>query len=99
MSMLLITHDLGVVAEMADYVVVMYCGKVIEEAPVLSLFRNPKHPYTQGLLKSRLVIGRRAERLYSIPGQVPSPVGLGDACHFSDRCGHCMDICRSKRPH
>ncbi|MFE5323513.1 ABC transporter ATP-binding protein [Paenibacillus sp. NPDC056579] len=98
MSILLITHDLGVVAEMADYVVVMYCGKVIEQAPVLSLFEQPKHPYTQGLLKARPVIRERRERLYSIPGQVPSPVGLGDGCYFSDRCDRCMDICRTKQP-
>ncbi|WP_282939700.1 ABC transporter ATP-binding protein [Paenibacillus sp. RC67] len=98
MSILLITHDLGVVAEMADYVVVMYCGKVIEQAPVHSLFEHPKHPYTQGLLKSRPVIRQRQERLYSIPGQVPSPVGLGDHCYFSERCEHCMDICRTKQP-
>ena len=98
MSILLITHDLGVVAEMADYVVVMYCGKVIEQAPVRDLFERPKHPYTQGLLKSRPVIGQRQERLYSIPGQVPRPVGLGDACYFSDRCERCMDQCRTKQP-
>ena len=69
-SILLITHDLGVVAEMADYVVVMYGGKVIEEAPVLEIFQNPKHPYTKGLLKSKPVMGKRIDKLYSIPGQV-----------------------------
>lgn len=98
MAMLLITHDLGVVAEMADYVVVMYCGKVVEQAPVLSLFQQPKHPYTQGLLRSRPVIGQRTERLYSIPGQVPSPIGLGSACHFGDRCPFRMERCRSAQP-
>ncbi|MGD8191363.1 ABC transporter ATP-binding protein [Brevibacillus ginsengisoli] len=97
-SILLITHDLGVVAEMADYVVVMYAGKVIEEAPVIDLFRKPKHPYTQGLMKSKPVINQRLERLYSIPGQVPNLLDLGDACHFSDRCESCMEICRSKQP-
>lgn len=98
MAILLITHDLGVVAEMADYVIVMYCGKVIEQAPVLSLFRNPQHPYTQGLLKSRPAIGSRTERLYSIPGQVPNPIGLGNSCYFSDRCERCMDICLTEPP-
>ncbi|MDM5186684.1 ABC transporter ATP-binding protein [Bacillus sp. DX4.1] len=97
-SILLITHDLGVVAEMADYVVVMYGGKVIEEAPVLELFKNPKHPYTKGLLKSKPVMGQRIDRLYSIPGQVPNLVGLGEFCYFSDRCEHCMDICRKETP-
>ncbi|CAM2845664.1 ABC transporter ATP-binding protein [Paenibacillus sediminis] len=98
MSTLLITHDLGVVAEMADYVVVMYAGKVIEEAPVLELFKEPRHPYTQGLLKSKPVIGQRKERLYSIPGQVPNLVGLENMCYFSDRCEHCMNICRTQAP-
>ncbi|WP_010493478.1 ABC transporter ATP-binding protein [Paenibacillus elgii] len=97
-AILLITHDLGVVAETADYVVVMYSGKVIEEAPVVELFRHAKHPYTQGLLKSKPVIGERKDRLYSIPGQVPNLIGLGDSCYFSDRCEHCMDICRTKQP-
>ncbi|MGP7817360.1 ABC transporter ATP-binding protein [Niallia sp. 01092] len=97
-SIMLITHDLGVVAEMADYVVVMYAGKIIEEAPVLELFKNPKHPYTQGLLKSKPVFNQRKKRLYSIPGQVPNPVDLGEFCYFHDRCEHCMDICREKQP-
>lgn len=79
-SILLITHDLGVVAEMADYVVVMYGGKVIEEAPVLEIFQNPKHPYTKGLLKSKPGMGKRIDKLYSIPGQVPNLVGLGEFC-------------------
>ena len=98
MSMMLITHDLGVVAEMADYVVVMYAGKVIEEAPVEELFKNPRHPYTKGLLEAKPVIGQRKERLYTIPGQVPNPIGLEENCHFSERCAFCMDICREKQP-
>ncbi|HEY2491543.1 MAG TPA: ABC transporter ATP-binding protein [Paenibacillus sp.] len=97
-SIMLITHDLGVVAEMADYVVVMYAGKVIEEAPVLELFREPKHPYTQGLLKAKPIINQEQERLYSIPGQVPNPVDLGNNCHFHERCEFCMDICKTKQP-
>lgn len=97
-SIMLITHDLGVVAEMADYVVVMYAGKVIEEASVFELFKTPKHPYTKGLLKAKPIINQRQERLYSIPGQVPNPVELGQNCHFHDRCESCMSICREKEP-
>ncbi|EOO31761.1 oligopeptide/dipeptide ABC transporter, ATP-binding protein domain [Bacillus cereus VD133] len=97
-SILLITHDLGVVAEMADYVVVMYGGKIIEEAPVLEIFQNPKHPYTKGLLKSKPVMGKRIDKLYSIPGQVPNLVGLGEFCYFSGRCEHCMEICEKEAP-
>lgn len=97
-SILLITHDLGVVAEMADYVVIMYGGKVIEEAPVLEIFQNPKHPYTKGLLKSKPVMGKRIDKLYSIPGQVPNLVGLGEFCYFSGRCEHCMEICEKEAP-
>lgn len=97
-SLLLITHDLGVVAEMADYVVVMYAGKVVEEGPVLELFANPQHPYTKGLLKAKPVIGERKDRLYTIAGQVPNLVDLKNACYFADRCEHAMDICRGKQP-
>jgi peptide/nickel transport system ATP-binding protein len=97
-SLLLITHDLGVVAEMADYVVVMYAGKVVEEGPVLDLFANPQHPYTKGLLKAKPVIGERKDRLYTIAGQVPNLVDLKNACYFADRCEHAMDICRGKQP-
>ena len=93
MSVMLITHDLGVVAEMADYVVVMYAGKIIEEGPVVEVFRNTKHPYTMGLLKSKPVITNRHERLYSIPGQVPNLIGLKDSCYFHGRCEHCMKKC------
>ncbi|AWB46699.1 dipeptide/oligopeptide/nickel ABC transporter ATP-binding protein [Paenibacillus sp. CAA11] len=97
-SIMLITHDLGVVAEMADFVVVMYAGKVIEEAPVLDLFEDPQHPYTKGLLKAKPIINQKQDRLYSIPGQVPNPVELGDNCHFHDRCEFCMEICKTKEP-
>jgi peptide/nickel transport system ATP-binding protein len=97
-AIMLITHDLGVVAEMADYVVVMYAGKVIEEAPVMELFKNPKHPYTKGLLKAKPVLNQVQERLYSIPGQVPNPVDLQDNCHFNDRCESCMAVCTEKAP-
>lgn len=97
-SIMLITHDLGVIAEMADYVVVMYCGKVIEEAPVLELFKNPLHPYTVGLLNSKPAINKETDRLYSIPGQVPNPIGLPDDCHFCKRCAKASDKC-NKQPH
>ncbi len=97
-SILLITHDLGVVAEMADYVVVMYAGKVVEEGPVFELFENPQHPYTRGLLKAKPVIGERKDRLYTIAGQVPNLVNLPDTCYFADRCEHVMGICRMKQP-
>ncbi|MBM7838895.1 peptide/nickel transport system ATP-binding protein [Alkalihalobacillus xiaoxiensis] len=98
MSMLLITHDLGVVAEVADYVVVMYAGKVIEQGGVEEIFENPKHPYTKGLLEAKPILGARKQKLYTIPGQVPQLVDLPDSCYFADRCEHCMDICTSKAP-
>ncbi|GIO70400.1 ABC transporter ATP-binding protein [Paenibacillus sp. FSL M7-1455] len=98
MSIMLITHDLGVVAEMADYVIVMYAGKIVEEGEVVQLFQSPKHPYTQGLLKSKPIINQRTDELYSIPGQVPNPLELTESCYFHDRCQHCMDICRTKQP-
>jgi len=97
-SIMLITHDLGVVAEMADYVVVMYAGKVVEEGPVVEIFKNPKHPYTIGLLKSKPLIDGNQERLYSIPGNVPNPIGLPNMCYFAERCEHCMDICKTAIP-
>ncbi|AWB44786.1 dipeptide/oligopeptide/nickel ABC transporter ATP-binding protein [Paenibacillus sp. CAA11] len=98
MSILLITHDLGVVAEMADYVVVMYSGKVVEEGEVSQLFESPKHPYTQGLLKSKPALDQQLSELYSIPGQVPNPLDLTESCYFHDRCEHCMEVCRIKAP-
>ncbi|MWV42368.1 ATP-binding cassette domain-containing protein [Paenibacillus sp. HJL G12] len=98
MSIMLITHDLGVVAEMADYVIVMYAGKIVEEGEVVKLFESPQHPYTQGLLKSKPVLNQRQDELYSIPGQVPNPLELTESCYFHDRCEHCMDICRTQQP-
>ncbi|MEH6963886.1 ABC transporter ATP-binding protein [Priestia megaterium] len=97
-SILFITHDLGVVAEMADTVIVMYAGKIVEQAQVVELFQNPKHPYTKGLLCSKPVIGKRIQRLHSIPGQVPKLTDLTESCYFSERCEHCMDICKTKAP-
>lgn len=99
MAVLLITHDLGVVSETADRVVVMYCGQVVEEAEVRTLFDHPMHPYTLGLLKSipRLE-DDDSKRLYMIKGMVPNPLEMPPGCHFSDRCDSCMDICRTKVP-
>lgn len=96
-GLMFITHDLSVVAETADYVNVMYAGKIVEKADVKELFKNPLHPYTKGLLKSRPNIGSK-ERLSEIEGQVPSPVDFKDNCHFCDRCKYAMDICRKKIP-
>lgn len=98
MAILFITHDLGVVAELADYVLVMYAGKVIEDAPVLELFRRPSHPYTQGLLQSRPIIGQHKNRLYSIKGQVPDLSELPASCYFQDRCEQCVAECRRSYP-
>lgn len=98
MSILFITHDLGVVAEIADYVLVMYAGKVIEEASAVELFKHPKHPYTYGLLQSRPVIGRHMKRLFLIEGQVPDLSELPKGCYFNNRCRKCMEICRSRYP-
>lgn len=99
MAVLLITHDLGVVSETADRVVVMYCGQVVEEAEVRTLFDHPLHPYTLGLLKSipRLE-DDDSKRLYMIKGMVPNPLEMPPGCHFSDRCDSCMDICRKQSP-
>ena len=99
MAVLLITHDLGVVSETADRVVVMYCGQVVEEAEVRTLFDHPMHPYTLGLLKSipRLE-DDDSKRLYMIKGMVPNPLEMPPGCHFSDRCDSCMDICLEKIP-
>lgn len=99
MAVLLITHDLGVVSETADRVVVMYAGQVVEEADVRTLFDAPMHPYTLGLLNSipRLEDDDN-ERLYMIRGMVPNPLEMPSGCHFSDRCDSCMGICREKAP-
>lgn len=98
MSMLLIIHDLGIVAENADRVLVMYCGKVMEEASVEKLFRNPKHPYTLGLMECIPSIETKAEKLISIPGYIPHPSEYSNGCRFSNRCNKVMDICKSKMP-
>ncbi|WP_338652415.1 ABC transporter ATP-binding protein [Lysinibacillus sp. Y5S-8] len=97
-AILLITHDLGVVAEMCDKVVVMYAGQVVEEADVFELFASPKHPYTKGLIASVPKIGDKKEVLDSINGQVPSPQNMPKGCKFAPRCDHAMSICRQESP-
>jgi peptide/nickel transport system ATP-binding protein len=97
-SIMLITHDLGVVAEMCDYVVVMYSGKVVEESNVVEVFKNPMHPYTVGLLASKPMINEDKERLDSIPGQVPNPLRLPEGCYFYPRCSKCIDKCKKEQP-
>ncbi|TBL75262.1 ABC transporter ATP-binding protein [Paenibacillus thalictri] len=97
-AIMLITHDLGVVAEMCDRVIVMYGGKVVEESDVVTIFTNPKHPYTQGLMKSIPSLEVEERRLYSIKGNVPIPGSLRDGCTFAPRCEFAMENCRKDAP-
>ena len=97
-SIMLITHDLGVIAEMADYVVVMYSGRVVEKGTVREVFKNPSHPYTIGLLNSKPVVNKVTERLYSIPGKVPNPINMPNYCYFRDRCEMCVAACSGDYP-
>lgn len=97
-SIMLITHDLGVIAEMADYVVVMYAGRVVEKGTVQEIFKDPRHPYTIGLMKSKPVVGKKVDRLYSIPGKVPNPVDMPNYCYFKDRCDMCVGECDGAYP-
>lgn len=97
-SIMLITHDLGVVAEMADYVVVMYAGRVIEKGTAHEIFKDPRHPYTIGLMNSKPVVGKHVEKLYSIPGNVPNPIEMPDYCYFRDRCEMCVKGCEGEYP-
>ena len=98
-SIILVTHDLGVIAEMADYVVVMYAGRIVEKGTVQEIFANPAHPYTIGLMKSRPSASGDTERLYSIPGKVPNPINMPDYCYFKDRCEMCLECCSGDYPH
>jgi peptide/nickel transport system ATP-binding protein/oligopeptide transport system ATP-binding protein len=99
MAMLMITHDLGVVAETADKVAVMYCGKIVEYGRVNDIFYDSKHPYLQGLKKSMPRLDSEiVEELYVIEGMVPNPLNLPVGCKFADRCDYVMDICREKEP-
>ncbi|ADI27939.1 ABC transporter ATP-binding protein [Geobacillus sp. G4] len=97
-AVMMITHDLGVVAELCDRVIVMYAGQIVEEGSVRDIFRNPKHPYTAGLIRSIPDIRGKKERLYSIPGQVPKPGTVRCGCRFAARCEWVVDRCRHEDP-
>ena len=98
-AIMFITHDLGVIADLADDVIVMYLGQIVERAPVREIFRNPKHPYTEGLMNSlpSLTLPKK-QRLAAIEGSVPSPFAVPSGCRFAPRCPHVMDICRGASP-
>ncbi len=97
-SIMFITHDLGVIAEMADYVVVMYAGRVIEKGTASDIFHHPCHPYTIGLMESKPVVGKKVDKLYSIPGKVPNPINMPNYCYFKDRCEKCIEKCNGAYP-
>ena len=97
-SILLITHDLGVISEMADYVVVMYAGRVIEMGTVQEIFHDPRHPYTIGLQKSKPTMDSDSETLFNIPGNVPNPVNMPNHCYFKERCDRCIEKCGGDYP-
>ena len=97
-SIMIITHDLGVIAEMADYVVVMYAGRIVEQGTAEEIFAHPSHPYTIGLMASKPVVGKHVDKLYSIPGKVPNPINMPDYCYFRDRCEMCVDGCDGEYP-
>ena len=97
-SIMFITHDLGVIAEMADYVVVMYAGRIIEKGTADEIFHHPAHPYTIGLMASKPVVGKKIDKLYSIPGKVPNPINMPNYCYFKDRCELCVDGCDGAYP-
>ena len=97
-SIMFITHDLGVIAEMADYVVVMYAGRVVEKGTVEEIFANPAHPYTIGLMASKPVVGKQVDKLYAIPGKVPNPIDMPNYCYFKDRCEMCVNGCDGEYP-
>lgn len=98
-SIMLITHDLGVIAEMADYVVVMYAGRIIEQGTATEIYKKPMHPYTVGLQKSIPALNLNDERLYTIPGTVPNPINLPNYCYFRDRCAKRFESCNGDYPH
>ena len=97
-SIMFITHDLGVIAEMADYVVVMYAGRIVEQGTVDEIFSYPAHPYTIGLMASKPVVGKQVDKLYAIPGKVPNPINMPDYCYFKDRCEMCVERCSGEYP-
>jgi peptide/nickel transport system ATP-binding protein len=98
MAVMLISHDLGVIAEFAKRVIVMYAGRVVEDAPVDVLFRRPLHPYTEGLMASVPAIDGETARLYSIPGRIPDPDEVVAGCRFGPRCGYAEPVCRAAMP-
>ena len=98
-SIMFITHDLGVIAEMADYVVVMYAGRIVEKGTAEEIFAHPAQPYTIGLMATKPVVGKKVEKLYSIPGKVPNPINMPDYCYFKDRCEMCVEGCNGEYPH
>ena len=97
-SIMFITHDLGVIAEMADYVVVMYAGRIVEQGTAEEIFAHPAHPYTIGLMASKPVVGKQVDKLYSIPGKVPNPINMPNYCYFKDRCEMCVNGCDGAYP-
>ena len=97
-SIMFITHDLGVIAEMADYVVVMYAGRIVEQGTAEEIFAHPAHPYTIGLMASKPVVGKQVDKLYSIPGKVPNPINMPNYCYFKDRCEMCVNGCEGAYP-
>ena len=97
-SIMLITHDLGVIAGMADYVVVMYAGRVVEKGTAEDIFHHPAHPYTIGLMRSKPVVGKKVDELYNIPGSVPNPINMPNYCYFRDRCEMQCDQCDGRYP-
>ncbi|MBR6392135.1 MAG: ABC transporter ATP-binding protein [Eubacterium sp.] len=97
-SIMIITHDLGVIAEMADYVVVMYSGRIVEKGTAEEIFAHPSHPYTIGLMASKPVVGKSVDKLYSIPGKVPNPINMPNYCYFKDRCEMQLDCCKGEYP-
>ena len=97
-SIMFITHDLGVIAEMADFVVVMYSGRIVEAGTAEEVFLHPCHPYTIGLMASKPVVGKKVDKLYSIPGKVPNPINMPDYCYFKDRCEMQCEGCDGEYP-
>jgi len=98
-SIMLITHDLGVIAEMADFVVVMYAGRIVEKGTAMDIFKDPRHPYTIGLMASKPVVNKKTDKLYSIPGKVPNPIDMPNYCYFKDRCSRCDNsVCSGDFP-
>ena len=97
-SIMFITHDLGVIAEMADFVVVMYSGRIVEAGTAEEVFLHPCHPYTIGLMASKPVVGKKVDKLYSIPGKVPNPINMPDYCYFKDRCEMQCEGCEGEYP-